>query len=88
MKFISTLEDLRSLPGFMDGWQKCNVAMISFINERLIQRARSADVGAINELSKLLEDLRSIGAAETSPTQPPKPLMQPLHSMRPEDSKK
>lgn len=77
-----TLDNLRSNPGFVEGWSHCRNALIEFLMRRQLAAtaANSTETGP-QTLSKLILELEKL---DSEPKPLTRPQMRPLHSMKPQ----
>lgn len=75
------VEDLRSLPAFMQAWPSCRDAIMEFLLRRLLAAASTASTESGQQaLARLIEELEKLDSL-------PKPIVRPtmpvLNSMKP-----
>lgn len=76
-----TVDDLRSLPAFMQAWPSCRDALMEFLNRRLLaSSADNSQESGTQTLARLIQELEKLDV-EPKPLRSPRGL-KPLHSMQ------
>lgn len=75
------IEDLRTLPAFMQAWPSCRDALMEFLLRRLLSAAATASTETGQQaLARLIEELEKL---DSLPRPIVKPALPVLNSMKP-----
>lgn len=75
---VKSVDHLRQLPAFVEGWKNAGPGLLNFLNERALSLTRTGNAQAAQAIALLLEELRGVAITDDAPT---RPHMKPLKTL-------